>query len=165
MRRSASQLTPPSHRRERSLDMGTLNRFTDQVTTATSSSASNTPAGRRKTISTTPVTFSVGKPGEKEPAGHMTSGDQDDDTRRGSVVERPSKRGLLRREESEDTINGEADDQNGPGDNVTLSEETVHDLEGESDRMMSDVLAPMGDENMADMNRMSPDLKWEPSAR
>jgi len=164
IRRTASQLTPPSHRRERSLDMGSLNRFADHVT-ATSSSSSNSPAGRRKTIGTTPVTFNVGDPEEEKTAGHMTSGDQDDDTRRASVVERPPKRGSLRREESEDTINGEADDQSGPGDNVTLSEETVHDVEGESDVMMRGALAPMGEENMADMNRMSPDMKWEPSAR
>jgi len=108
------------------------------------------------------VTFSVGEPGEEEPAA---SGDQDGDTGRASVVERPSKKGLLRREESEDTINGEGDDQSGPGDNVTLSEETVHDVEGQSDTMMRDALEPMGEENMADMNRMSPDMKWEPSAR
>ena len=108
------------------------------------------------------MTFSVGEPGEEEPA---TSGDKDGDTGRTSVVEHPSKKGLLRREESEDTINGEADDQSGPGDNVTLSEETVHDVEGQSDTMMRDALEPMGEENMADMNRMSPDMKWEPSAR
>lgn len=118
-----------------------------------------------------PVTFEIGESPlsgghkEAEPEDYMTSGDQDDETKKKLAEEQPSRKRSLRREESEDTINGEADDQSGPGDNVTLSEETVHDVEGKSDTMMSNALEPMGEDNMADMNRMSPDMKWEPSAR
>ena len=59
----------------------------------------------------------------------MTSGDQGDDVTKGSHGELTlTRKGSLKRGKLEDTING-GDCQNNPRDNVTLSEETVHDLE------------------------------------
>lgn len=159
MRRAASQVTPPTHRRERSLDIGTLQRFMgDAVTEVTSHSASNTPVQRRKTAAGVAVSFTLGESSlgdiskDSISSDHMTSGDQGDDV---------TRKGSLKRGESEDTING-GDDQNGPGDNVTLSEETVHDLE-KDDKTVTNA---MGETDVrSDANKMSADVEWAPAAR
>ena len=62
------------------------------------------------------------------PNDHMTSGDQGDITKGSHGELSMTRKGSLNRGESDDTING-GDNWNGPGDNVALSEETVHDLE------------------------------------
>ena len=163
MRRAASQVTPPTHRRERSLDIGTLQRFIeDSVTEVTSYSASNTPVQRRKTAAGVAVSFTLGESSLSDitkdsiPSDHMTSGDQGDDVTKGSHGELTlTRKGSLKRGESEDTING-GDDQNGPGDNVTLSEETV----------VTNSIEPMGEADVrSDADKMSADVEWTPAAR
>ena len=74
-----------------------------------------------------------------------------------------TRKGSLKRE-SEDTING-GDDQNGPGDNVTLSEETVHDLEKEG-KIVANAIEPMGEADVrSDADKMPADVEWAPAAR
>ena len=170
MRRAASQITPPTHRRERSLDIGTLRFIGDTLTEVTSQSASSTPIQRRKTATGGPISFSIGEAllgnvtKDSIPKDQVTSGDQDDDVTKGSLGELSmARKGSLKRGESEDTING--DDQSGPGDNVTLSEETVHDLE-EDGKFVTDAIEPMGGADVrSDTDKMSADVEWAPAAR
>ena len=160
MRRAASQVTPPSHRREHSLDIGTLQRFIgDSVTEVTSHSASNTPVQRRKTtidVSLSDITK------DSMPSDHMTSGDQGDDVTKGSHGELTrTRKGLLKRGESEDTISG----GDGQGDNVTLSEETVHDLEKDG-KIVTNAIEPIGGADVrSDADKMTADVEWAPAAR
>lgn len=170
VRRSVSQLTtPPTHRRERSLDMGTLQRFGgDAATEVTSHSTSNTPMQRRKTMAGGPVSFTLGETPLSDitkdiaQSDHMTSGDQDDDVTKGSPDEL-TRKPPLKRGESEDTINA-GDDQNGPGDNVTLSEETVHDLE-KDDAIIANAIEPMGKADMRSGSDKMSSVEWAPAAR
>ena len=172
MRRSASQVTPPTHRRERSLDIGTLQRFIgDPLTEVTSYSASSTPVQRRKTIiADGEVSFTLGesplknKTKDSTPSDHMTSCDQGDDVIKESSGEFTiTRKGSLMRRESEDTIN--AGEDNGPGDNVTLSEETVHDLEKDGQIITSAIESMGGADLRSDDNKMPPDVEWTPAAR
>ena len=130
----------------------------DTATEVTSHSASNTPVQRRKTAAGVAVAFTLGESSLSDitkdsiSSDHMGSGD--DVTRKGS----------LKRGESEDTING-GDDQNGPGDNVTLSEETVHDLEKEG-KMVTNAIEPMGEADVrSDADKTPADVEWAPAAR
>ena len=172
MKRSASQLTPPTHRRERSLDIGTLQHFIGDITTeVTSQSASNTPMQRRKTTVGGSVSFTVGESSLSDttkdniPGGQVTSGDQGDDIIKGSLEELAmNRKGSLKRGESEDTING-GDDQNALGDNVTLSEETVHDLEKDG-RIVTNPIEPMGEADVrGGADKIASVVEWAPAAR
>ena len=170
MRRAASQVTPPTHRRERSLDIDTLRFIGDTVTEVTSQSASNTPIQRRKTAADGPISFSIGEAPlanvtkDSVPKDQVISGDLGDDVTKGSLGELlVTRKGSLKRGESEDTING--DDQSGPGDNVTLSEETVHDLEKDG-KIVTDAIEPMGGADVrSEADKMSADVEWAPAAR
>ena len=166
MKRSASQLTPPTHRRERSLDMGTLHRFIGDITTeVTSQSASNTPMQRRKTTAGGAVSFTVGESSLSDTTKDNIPGDQGDDIIKGSLEELAmNRKGSLKRGESEDTING-GDDQNALGDNVTLSEETVHDLEKDG-RIVTNPIEPMGEADMrGGADKIASVVEWTPAAR
>ena len=172
MKRSASQLTPPTHRRERSLDMGTLQRFIGDITTeVTSQSASNTPMQRRKTTAGGAISFTIGESllsdmtKDNISGDHVTSGDQGDDIIKGSLEELAmTRKGSLKRGESEDTING-GDDQNAMGDNVTLSEETVHDLEKDG-RILTNPIEPMGEADIRGVaDKMATNVEWAPATR
>ena len=131
------------------------------MTEVTSHSASNTPVQRRKTAAGVAVSFTIGESSLSDitkdsiSSDHMTSGDQGDDV---------TRKGSLKRGESEDTING-GDDQNGPGDNVTLSEETVHDLEKDG-KIVTNAIEPIGEADVrSDADKMSADVEWAPAAR
>ena len=152
--------------------MGTLQRFIGDITTeVTSQSASNTPVQRRKTTAGGALSFTIGEPllsdmtKDNIPSGHVTSGDQGDDIIKGSLEELTrTRKGSLNRGESEDTING-GDDQNAPGDNVTLSEETVHDLEKDG-RIVTDPIEPMGEADLrGGADKITSDVEWAPAAR
>lgn len=133
----------------------------------TSHSASNTPVQKRKMTADGGVSFTFGEfslSDKTKDSDHMTSGDQDDVTKRTTGELTITRKGSLNRRESEDTINA-GDDQNGPGDNVTLSEETVHDLEKDG-RIITDPFEPMGGADMRhNVDRMSADMEWTPASR
>ena len=60
-------------------------------------------------------------------------------------------------------ING-GDDQNGPGHNVTLSEETVH-LEKDG-KIITNLIEPMGEADLrGGADKLSADAEWAPAAR
>lgn len=152
--------------------MSTLQRFIgDTAADVTSHSASSTPVQRRKTTADGAVQFTVGESSLSDLTksnilnDHITSGDQGDNITKGSRGELTmTRKGSLKRGESEDTING-GDDQNGPGDNVTLSEETVHDLEKDG-KIITNLIEPMGEADLrGGADKLSADAEWAPAAR
>lgn len=146
--------------------MGTLQRFTGDTTTeVTSHSASSTPMQRRKTIAGGAVSFTLGETPLSDITKNSITSDHMTSVTKGSHGELAvTRKGSLKRGESEDTING--DDQNGAGDTVTLSEETVHDLEKEDDKIVTNIIDPVVEgDTRSDADKTAPDVEWTPLTR
>jgi len=151
--------------------MGTLRFIGDTAMEVSSQSTSNTPTQRRKTIADGAVSFTLGETPfsdinkDSTPSDHMTSSDQSDEVAKGSLGELTmTQKGSLKRGESEDTINGE-DDQNGAGDTITLSEETVHVLEKDGKITTNTIDRMVEDDMRSDVDKLAPDVEWAPATR